>query len=61
LARVVLIYGIPGFSGQLQDDIALGKIVTGGCCLSMDDPKWQCADCKVDIYMKEKPVEVEVK
>ena len=26
------------------------ELLVGGCCVSMDDPAWACADCEVRIY-----------
>jgi DNA-directed RNA polymerase subunit RPC12/RpoP len=40
-----ILYGMPGFSDELQRDIELGKIILGGCLIGEDDPDWQCADC----------------
>lgn len=30
-----------------------GKIALGGCCITDDDPVWQCADCGVKVYKEE--------
>jgi len=40
-----VLYGMPAFSPKLQKDIDEGKIVLGGCCISLDNPSWECADC----------------
>jgi hypothetical protein len=34
----------------MQRDIAEGKIIIGGCCVSDDDPTWQCAECGAGVY-----------
>ena len=52
-----ILYGMPEFSDKLQADMDAGKVALGGCCLTMNDPKWKCADCGVEIYKKEKQVE----
>jgi len=41
---------LPVFFPQLNKEMEEGKIVLGGCCKSDDDPTWQCADCKIEIY-----------
>ena len=43
-------YGMPAFSPALRMDLDEGKIVLGGCCVSNDDPAWQCVECGMQIY-----------
>lgn len=43
IARIL--YGLPTFSSKLDEDIKMGKIVLGGCCEGIDDPKRHCNDC----------------
>ena len=45
-----IMYGLPAFSTELENNLNSGKIVLGGCCVSGDDPRWQCADCHASIY-----------
>jgi hypothetical protein len=40
-----ILYGLPAFSPELDRELNEGRVVLGGCCVSGDDPKWQCADC----------------
>ena len=47
-------YGMPAFSPELRMDLDEGKIVLGGCCVSNDDPAWQCVECGMQIYREEK-------
>ena len=47
-----ILYGEPAYSERLMADIKTGKIILGGCLLTMDDPKWQCVDCNTEIYKK---------
>lgn len=49
-----ILYGRPFFTPKLQDALDSGKIILGGCCVSGDDPKWQCADCGVKIFVKQR-------
>jgi hypothetical protein len=47
-----ILYGMPDFSAKLEKDLSAGRITLGGCCISNDDPEWQCADCQMVIYKK---------
>lgn len=49
-----VLYGLPAFSQKLEEDMKTGRIVLGGCCITDDDPKWQCIDCSTAIYRKTK-------
>lgn len=39
-------YGLPNFTDELKKQIADGKIVLGGCELSIDNPIYRCNDCR---------------
>jgi len=45
-----ILYGMPVYSSKLQKEEKEGKIVIGGCCITDDDPTWQCQKCSIDIY-----------
>lgn len=47
-----VMYGLPAFSEQLMQEIKAGKIALGGCCISEDNPTWQCADCGSEFYSR---------
>lgn len=47
-----ILWGMPAFSEQLEADIAAGRVIIGGCCVSDDDPTWACADCGTGIYKR---------
>jgi hypothetical protein len=47
-----IFYGMPAFSAKLEGELDAGRIILGGCCISDDDPEWQCADCQMVIYKK---------
>jgi hypothetical protein len=49
-----ILFGMPDFSVKLQKDIDAGRTVLGGCCVSDDDPEWQCTECKILIFPKER-------
>lgn len=38
-------YGEPAFDAKLEREMAEGRVVLGGCCVTDDDPSWQCVDC----------------
>lgn len=35
----------------MEKDLRSGKITLGGCCIADYDPKWQGADCQMEIHM----------
>lgn len=45
-----ILYGLPAFSEKLQKDMDEGKIVLGGCCITDEDPTWQCVECETQIH-----------
>lgn len=47
-----ILYGMPEFSAKLEKDMNAGRIILGGCCVTNDDPEWQCTDCQMVIYKK---------
>lgn len=47
-----ILYGYVGFDGGLQKKLEEGRIVLGGCCVSDDDPKWECTNCGQKVYKK---------
>ena len=45
-----ILFGLPAFSPGLREDIKENKIVLDGCCISGDDPTWECTTCNTKIY-----------
>jgi hypothetical protein len=45
-----ILYGMPAGYEELMKKIEEGKIVLGGCCITNDDPTWQCVECETSIY-----------
>lgn len=41
---------MPAPSVELEDDLATGRLVLGGCCISDDDPVWRCLDCEAALH-----------
>jgi len=48
-----LLYGFPRMTPNLQRALAEGRIRLGGCCVSDDDPAWECADCGAPLYPRQ--------
>lgn len=44
-----ILYGLPVFNEELEQQIAERKLVLGGCCLSGSDPRYHCFGCGKDI------------
>lgn len=44
-----IVYGLPTYDAFLEAQA--GKFALGGCCLSDDNPIWECFDCKASIFM----------
>lgn len=47
-----IVYGLQVFTPELEAKMKAGQITLGGCCVSDDDPKWECADCEAVIFRK---------
>jgi len=45
-----ILYGLPAFSEELIKKMDEGRITLGGCCVSLDDPTWECVDCGARFY-----------
>jgi hypothetical protein len=45
-------YGMPVFTPELEAKLKAGQVRLGGCCITDDDPAWQCADCGARIHRK---------
>lgn len=40
-----VLWGMPAFDEELEEKLADGSIVFGGCCISPADSDWHCNDC----------------
>ncbi len=47
-----ILYGLPDFSPELREKLEAGTVSLGGCCITDDDPAWQCNRCRQVIYRK---------
>lgn len=46
-----ILYGyVVGIDDGLDKKLKEGRIVLGGCCVSDDDPKWECTNCGQKVY-----------
>lgn len=45
-----ILYGLPAFSAKLKASLDAETVVLGGCCVTDDDPEWQCSACDTRIY-----------
>ena len=53
-------YGFPVNSLELNQAIDEGRKILGGCCVTDDDPAWECSRCGLQIYRRERfPVPIE--
>ncbi len=48
-----ILYGMPVYNEKFANDMDSGKIVIGGCCITDNDPKWQCVDCNIELFKKQ--------
>lgn len=48
-----IIWGLPAFDKEMQRDLEAGRVTIGGCCLSFDDPAWECTHCGLKIFRKQ--------
>ena len=40
-----IFWGYPGDVDLMKESIEKKEIVLGGCCVTDNDPKWECNDC----------------
>ena len=45
-----ILYGLPVMSEEDYFDTYHEHVIYGGCCISEDDPEWQCSKCGAEIY-----------
>jgi hypothetical protein len=41
-----ILYGLPAFTPELDRVLKTEEVVLGGCIVSGDAPRWQCARCE---------------
>ena len=45
-----ILWGEPDMTPELRKSMNEGKVIIGGCCLSPDDPTWECSNCNQQIW-----------
>ena len=45
-----ILWGYPMETAEHTQALHEKKIILGGCCISDNDPTWECADCYVKIW-----------
>lgn len=48
-----ILYGMPAFDEELEQKMNEGRITLGGCCVSDDDPSWECTHCGLKIFRRQ--------
>jgi hypothetical protein len=46
----MIFYGLPAYTSKLETGLAAGKIILGGCCVTEDDPLWECTNCHTKFW-----------
>ena len=46
----VILWGYPLETADLTKALHENKIILGGCCISENDPVWECTDCYAQIW-----------
>lgn len=41
-----ILWGMPAFTEELEKELDEGNVVLGGCCITPDDPKYECNECR---------------
>ena len=44
----VILWGMPAFTEELQQQIDAGSVYLGGCCISANSPKYHCNNCRAE-------------
>ena len=47
-----ILYGLVGYEEELERKRKEGRISYGGCCITLDDPAWECTKCGLKVYKK---------
>jgi len=46
-----ILYGMPVFSQELEEEMKAGKVTLGGCDISPGQPSWECSRCETLFYI----------
>ncbi len=50
IARII--YGMQMYSEKLEKQLERGTVVIGGCCVTNNDPNYECIDCGMQFYKR---------
>ncbi|OQB35148.1 MAG: hypothetical protein BWY09_02417 [Candidatus Hydrogenedentes bacterium ADurb.Bin179] len=42
------LFGLPNWNPELMDKVTRKEVKLGGCCMSMNDPRYHCNACQLD-------------
>ena len=40
-----ILWGMPAMNDEFEEDLAAGRVVLGGCCISSGMPEYRCNAC----------------
>lgn len=43
-----IMYGLPDFTPELEQKLAAGEVLLGGCVIEEDSPNRHCNECELD-------------
>lgn len=43
-----ILWGMPAYSEELEEELRNNEIILGGCCISDNDPSYHCNECLKD-------------
>lgn len=56
-ARIAtVLYGNPALTADLEEKLAGGRVVLGGCTFERDAPVWRCVECCADLWIAHKNI-----
>ena len=47
-----ILYGLPAFTPELEEQLEKGEVHLGGCVISDDDPEYHCNGCGHEFYIE---------
>ena len=49
-----ILYGMPAYSVELEEKLQSGTIALGDCCVTDNDPEWECTHCEQKLHRSTK-------
>ena len=47
-------YGYPCMDEEMERRLQAGTLSLGGCVIGIDDPAWECSDCKIQMWRRKR-------